>query len=109
MRTADANLVVCLILATAGIAVCLVGIEWLNYLGIALLFTAGAFSSHHNRVSPRMVLLIVAMCAILGWSSGNARTPRPLGDWVVFIALWLLCLVWELSSWRKNRRLSQDA
>jgi len=106
MQNPRTKLAMFLILFTAGIVINLIDIEWLAYLGIALILISGEFSSSRNKVSVSVLILLLAMCAFASWDgwnvSNNVRTPCSLSHWIFLIVIWLLGLSWEYWSWRKN-------
>ena len=107
MQNPRTKLAMFVILLTVGIALNLVGINWLTCLGIALIILSGEFSSSRSKVSVSVLALLLAVLAFASWDSWNVshnvRTPRHWRSWAVLTAIWLLGLSWECWFWRRNR------
>lgn len=110
MSKARMKLAVFVILFTLGIALCLVGILWLTYLGIALILLSGQFSSSGKKAGPAVLVILLAVLAYAGWhswnTSDNTRMPLDWGYWCLFAALWLLGLAWEGWHFRRHSQTS---
>ena len=91
---------------TLGIVLCLFGIQWLTYLGIALLVLTGEFSSSGRKLGSAVLVVVLAILAYFGWQSWNTshnlRTPLDLGSWIFLTTLWLLGLAWEGWHFRRH-------
>jgi hypothetical protein len=106
------QLAVCLMLLTVGMALFLVGIDWLVYLGIILLLVAGKFTSSLNKIdSWWTVAVIVAGVAIFAidrlsiYGLDYVRTPRSPWEWSFFSVLWFACCIREYWYWRMKNQI----
>lgn len=107
------------IFVTAGIVLNLVGIAWLQPLGIALLAFAAFFSSLPRKVLAGVLLLLFADLTVSSWLgclawrescqqffNGCPYEPSIASQfwhWVVFVAIWAISMAWQLWSWRRGR------
>ena len=96
---------------TAGVALMLVGLRWLFFLGLALTLLSSFFSS--RRFSPWKPLLGLLVClAYAAWvfmqscREGTAFSREPLGALftALFAGFWLIALVLELLQRRAAQR-----
>jgi len=96
---------------TAGVALLLVGLRWLFFLGLALTLLSSLFSS--RRVSPWKPLLGLLLCLayaawvfMQGYREGTLFSREPLGALfsALFAAFWIFALVLELLQRRAARR-----
>jgi hypothetical protein len=99
-------------LLTAGVACMLVGLRWLFFLGLGLVFFSSWFSSYRvSRWKP--IFGLVGCLAYAAWvlvqscQDGTvfARQPPGIMFSVLFIAAWVLLLALE---WSHSRGTRQD-
>jgi hypothetical protein len=111
LQNSRTQLAMCLMLLTVGIALFLIGIDGLAYLGIILLFVGGNFTSSGNRISWWTVAVVVAVLAIFAidrlsiYGMDYVRTPRSLWEWSFFSVLWLACCIREYWYWRMKNQI----
>jgi hypothetical protein len=111
MKNPGAKLALNLTLFAAAAGLMCIGVRWLFFLGLALMFVSGFLSV---RPRPRMGwfawlgvgLLGLAAGALLTWLSSGGREPFPLP---VACASVLGVGISEFYYWRASRRAANDA
>jgi hypothetical protein len=108
MKNSNTRLVAYSALVTAGVGCMLVGLRWLFFLGLGLVFFSSWFSSYRvSRWKP--IFGLVGCLAYAAWilvqsfQDGTVLARQPLGIMfsVLFIAAWVLVLALE---WLHSRR-----
>ena len=88
--------------AVAAIFLCIAN-SWLIFLGLALLFVSGLFSSNHPRRWPwNLISWLCAIAAIvfLAWLTSYGRHPL---DWPFAAFMWVIMVAHELN-WGTPRK-----
>jgi len=103
-------------LLTAGVGCMLVGLRWLFFLGLGLVFFSRCFSSYVVSRSKPVVGLVVCLAYgawvfVEGYRDGTILTRQPVGIVfsVLFIAAWLLVMALEWLRSRRTRRTPNHA
>ena len=116
MNNSSIRLVAYSALLTAGVACTLVGLRWLFFLGLGLVFFSSWFSSY--RVSRWKPIFGLVVClAYAAWvlvescQDGTVLARQPLGIVfsVLFIAAWMLVLALEWLHSRGTRGIPNHA
>ena len=115
MKSASTKLVASLGLVTFGAVLMFVGINWLTFVGLALVVLSTLFSPE-GRSRVRVVIALLVCLGIAGWffvsdsSRGEvfARTPRG-GEFLGVVVVWVWIVVVDIGRWRLSRRSSNDA
>jgi hypothetical protein len=106
------RLVIHLTLLTLGIVLMSLGIDWLLFLGPALIILTSFFSARPpigRRSAGLLVCAVSAVaCFFLNLRNGNAFTPKTQSIWwrIPLVGLWLWGVSHEFHRWRKTRSLT---
>jgi hypothetical protein len=110
--------------STVGVALILVGVTWLFFIGLSLIILSGCFSyrgwtgSSRRRFStdPPLVgfsmLFLCGVCRFMeGLRSGDVLVREPMGIWwlAALLAIWLWGISAEYRHWWSERRLAGSA
>jgi len=110
MTISSTRLVIYSALFTIGIALMLLGITSLAFVGIALIVLAAFFSPQQRAGSRPLrgfivcaVIAAVVLIRHLHRGDAFAQESLPLWFWVVLGVIWLWAILGEFQRWRKNR------
>lgn len=105
-----------LVALTVGVALMVIGIDWLLFLGLALAVASGFFSSHskfrpHSFTAVFIGLAGAVWCFVVDWHHGRIFVRQPVDWWFVLLlaGAWLWSVLRELRCWRANPNITQDA
>jgi hypothetical protein len=110
MNSSNIKLVVFVTLLTACIGLCLIGISWLNFLGVALAVVGFAFQQGRVRSKRFVIELLICLAGAIfffvdSFRDGVAFTRKPPEMiWlVVFIVIWLCGVARAFQWWWSGR------